>query len=180
MKRKDLEKKIAANRRKAFELAEEINELTDQLHDSRVEHFNVSLKSVEEVTKESIKDQRGNMGPKRQAVEIDTDERRAFLFGYMIGWVEVMAQIDLLADIKKEHAEKHADERVKYDDFEVWDYYEVLNRYLNDIYMAIFDPEKADKESFELAQSSLRLIERALQDVDNQKYPFRDLAQGLA
>ncbi len=172
MKRKDLEKKIAANRKEAYRLADEINELTDQLYGSRVEHSNVCLESAGEVTKESIKDERDNMGPKRQAVEINTHERRAFLFGYMIGWVEVMAQIDLIADIRKEEAEKHPDKHVRYDDFEDWDHYQVLSRYLNDIYMAIFQPEKADKEPFDLAQSSLRLVDRALQDVDDRKYPF--------
>ena len=174
MKRKDLEKKIAANRKEAYRLADEINELTDQLYGSRIEHFNVPLESAEEVTKESIKDERDNIGPKRQAIEIDTDERRAFLYGYMHGWVEVMAQIDLLVEIRKEAAEKHPDKNVKHDDFEDWDYYQVLNRYLFDIYTGIFEPEKASKDSFEAAQSSLRLVERALVDVDNRNYPYED------
>lgn len=172
MKRKELEKKIAANRKEAYKLAKEIDELTDQLNESKCEYCSALLKADEEVTKESINEDRQAKEPQLVPIKIDTDERKAFIYGYMFGWLEVMAQIDLLADTRKKYAEERSEEHVKKAKLDEWDYFEVLNNYLGDIYTAITEPEKADRASIELAQTSLRLVERALSDVDNQDYPF--------
>ena len=168
MKRKDLEKKIAANRREASKLAKEIEELTEELYGSRVEHFNIILEPAEETTKESLKEECARNKRKSQAIEINTDERKAFMFGYFIGWVEVMAQIQHLADIMKENGYTGHEQGT----LDIGDHFEVLNKYLNDIYQALVNPMEADEDAFEMSQTSLQMIELILKDVDEGNYPF--------
>lgn len=168
MKRKDLEKKIAANRREASKLAKEIEELTEELYGSRIEHFNIILEPAEETTKESLKEERARKKRKTQAIEINTDERKAFMFGYFIGWVEVMAQIQHLADIMKENGYTGHEQGT----LDIGDHFEVLNKYLNDIYQALVNPMEADEDAFEMSQTSLQMIELILKDVDEGNYPF--------
>ena len=168
MKRKDLEKKIAANRREASKLAKEIEELTEELYGSRVEHFNIILEPAEETTKESLKEECARNKRKSQAIEINTDERKAFMFGYFIGWVEVMAQIQNLADSMKENDYIGPEQGT----LDIGDHFEILNKYLNDIYQALVNPMEADEDAFEMSQTSLQMIELILKDVDEGNYPF--------
>lgn len=169
MKRKDLEKKIAANKREASKLAEEIEELAKELHDSKVEHFITAIEPAKETTKESLKEERAGMnGLNCRAIEINTDERKAFMFGYFVGWIEVMAQIQNLADVMKEHGYVIPET----DTLDMWDHFEILNKYLDGIYEEIANPFETDEGFSEMSQAALLIIEQFLEDVDKGNYPF--------